>query len=109
MVDGGTLDDDTYVVVDYPETARAMESGEAVQVLASDGSSDPSELEVMGAYGFRSMLMVPLMAGGQSMGVLELFSEIERPWTRAQIRCARILGYQLALDMQNARHSHLIA
>ena len=41
MVDGGTLDDDTYAVADYPETARSMESGEAVQVLASDGSSGP--------------------------------------------------------------------
>jgi diguanylate cyclase (GGDEF)-like protein/PAS domain S-box-containing protein len=109
MVDGGTLDDDTYALADYPETARSMDSGEAVQVLASDRSSDPSELEAMGAFGFRSMLMVPLMAGGQSMGVLELFSTVERPWTRAQIRCARILGYQLASVMQNARHSHLIA
>jgi GAF domain-containing protein len=85
-----------------------MSSGEAVQVLASDASMDPSELEAMARFGFHSMLMVPLLAGGQSMGVLELFSIEERPWTRAQIRCARILGYQLALVMQNVRLSHLV-
>ena len=86
-----------------------MDSGEAVQVLASDTSADPSELEMMAELGYRSMLMVPLLASGRSMGVLELFSIEERPWTRAQIRCARILGYQIALVMQNARHSHLVA
>ena len=64
---------------------------------------------MMDELGYRSMLMVPLLAGGQSMGILELFSIEERPWTRAQIRCARILGYQIALVMQNARHSHLVA
>ncbi len=109
LVDGGVLDDETYVVADYPETERVMESGEAVQVLASDASMDPSELELMAAQGYRSMLMVPLLAGGKSMGVMELFSIEERPWARAQIRCARVLGYQLALVMQAARHSHLVA
>ena len=109
MVDGGVLDDETYAVAAYPETERAMESGEAVQVLASDASMDPTELEMMAGLGYRSMLMVPLLAGGKSMGILELFSIEERPWTRAQIRCARILGYQMALVMQSARHSHLVA
>jgi diguanylate cyclase (GGDEF)-like protein/PAS domain S-box-containing protein len=109
IVDGGTLDEETYVVVDYPETEKAMDSGEAAQVLASDSSADSSELRMMAELGYRSMLMVPLLASGRSMGVLELFSTEERPWTRAQIRCARILGYQIALVMQNARHSHLVA
>jgi diguanylate cyclase (GGDEF)-like protein/PAS domain S-box-containing protein len=109
LVDGGAMDEETYLVAEYPATEKAMASGEAVQVLASDVSADPSELRMMAELGYRSMLMVPLLAGGQSMGVLELFSSRERPWTRAQIRCARILGYQIASVMQNARHSHLVA
>jgi GAF domain-containing protein len=109
LVDGGAMDEETYLLAEYPETEKAMASGEAVQVLASDVSADPAELRMMAELGYRSMLMVPLLAGGQSMGVLELFSSRERPWTRAQIRCARILGYQIASVMQNARHSHLVA
>jgi diguanylate cyclase (GGDEF)-like protein/PAS domain S-box-containing protein len=109
LVDGGALDDETYLLADYPATAKAMASGEAVQVLASDVAADPSELRMMAELGYRSMLMVPLLAGGQSMGVLELFSIRERPWTRAQIRCARILGYQMASVLRNARHSPLVA
>jgi EAL domain-containing protein (putative c-di-GMP-specific phosphodiesterase class I) len=105
MMDGGAFDDEVYALADYPETERALKLGEAVQVLASDPSTDPSELELMAAFGHRSMLMIPLMAGGRSMGVLELFSIEERPWTRAQIRCARILGYQIAAVMQAGRQS----
>ncbi|MDQ2676964.1 MAG: EAL domain-containing protein, partial [Actinomycetota bacterium] len=109
MVDGGTLDDEIYALSDYPETERAMASGEAVQALASDASMDPSELEMMAALGYRSMLMVPLLASGRSMGVLEVFGIEERPWSRAQIRCARILAYQIALVMQVARRTELAA
>jgi GAF domain-containing protein len=53
--------------------------------------------------GYRSLLMVPLVAGAQSIGVLEANAAEERPWSRTQIHSARIIGYQLAHVLDRAR------
>ncbi len=102
MVDGGD-EDEPYKLADFPATAQAMATGEALQVLASDAGADPSELQLIAKIGYSSMLMVPLLARGQCIGVLELFNLEERPWSRVQIHSARILGYQLALATQLSR------
>lgn len=102
MVDGGE-EDGLYALTDYPATAAVLASGEAAQVLTSDPAADPAEAGMLQKMGYRSMLMVPLLAGARSIGVLEAFNAEERPWGRAQIHSARILGYQLALALDNAR------
>ena len=42
------------------------------------------------------MLMVPVISRGESLGLLEAYSDGERPWTRAQINHARIIANQFA-------------
>jgi GAF domain-containing protein len=44
--------------------------------------------------GHSSLLMVPIVHRGQSVGVLEAFSGAERPWTRTEINRARIIATQ---------------
>jgi EAL domain-containing protein (putative c-di-GMP-specific phosphodiesterase class I) len=88
---------------DYPATAAVIESGEAAQVLVSDPSADPAEVRLLRELGYHSLLMVPLVAGAQSIGVLEASSAEERPWSRSQIHSARIIGYQLAHVLDRAR------
>ncbi len=105
VVVSGGVEDDEYEIADYPATVKAMETGEALQVLAGDQAADPSELAMLKELGYGSMLMVPLLAAGRSAGVLEIFCIEDRPWSRAQIHCARILGYQLALVVEYARGS----
>ena len=82
-----------------------LETGEAAQVLVSDPAADPAEVRLLSEMGYRSLLMVPLLAGARSIGVLEASAVEERPWSRTQIHSARILGYQLAhvLDRQGLR------
>jgi EAL domain-containing protein (putative c-di-GMP-specific phosphodiesterase class I) len=100
----GNLDvDERYSLIEYPATKAVLDSGEAMQVLASDPAADPAEVRLLGEMGYRSLLMVPLLAGARSIGVLEAYAAEERPWSRTHIHSARILGYQLALMLDNAR------
>jgi transcriptional regulator with GAF, ATPase, and Fis domain len=92
-----------FSLADYPATAKVIETSEALQVLASDPAADPAEVRLLEEQGYRSLLMVPLLAGARSIGTLEACAAEERPWSRTQIHSARIIGYQLALVLQNAR------
>jgi transcriptional regulator with GAF, ATPase, and Fis domain len=88
-------EEDPYPLDDYPATARILESGAALQVLASDTFADPAERALLHELGYGAVLMVPLQSGARSVGVLEYYTAAEGPWSRAQIHRARILAYQL--------------
>src|SRR4051794_22298578 len=96
VVTNGATEDDRFLLSEYPATEKVLATGEAEQVLASDPEADPAEVRLLTEMGYRSLLMVPLLAGAQSIGVLEACAVEERPWSRTQIHSARILGYQLA-------------
>jgi GAF domain-containing protein len=103
IVGNGDDQDEFFSLSDYPATAAVIVSGEAMQVLASDPGADPAELRLMREMGYQSLLMVPLLAGARTTGVLEAYAVADRPWSRTQIHCARILGYQLAHVLDRAR------
>lgn len=79
----------------YPSTVHVLNSGEALQILASDPGADLGELALLGRLGFESLLMVPVVSRDQRLGLLEAYSRVERPWTRSEINRARIISYQL--------------
>jgi diguanylate cyclase (GGDEF)-like protein len=103
VVTDGAGEDDRFMLSDYPATQTVLTTGEATQVLASDPDADPAEVRLLGEMGYRSLLMVPLLAGAESIGVLEACAAEERPWSRTQIHSARIMGYQLAHVLDRAR------
>ena len=57
----------------YPETLRVLERQETVIVDADDPAADPAEVELMRQRrATRSSAMLPLVAKGQSIGLVEL-------------------------------------
>jgi transcriptional regulator with GAF, ATPase, and Fis domain len=86
-----------YRLADYPATLRALESGEALQVLASDPTADPSESELLAHNGYGSLLLIPLIAQERPIGTLEAYARSDKPWTRRQIMLARAVAHQLAI------------
>lgn len=81
----------------YPATQRVLEQQTAEQVRSGDPDGDPHELACLKACDprFNSLLMVPVVAAGQAVGLLEVYAFDDRAWTRAQITRARVFGYQL--------------
>jgi hypothetical protein len=103
VVTNGQEEDDRFLLADYPATVTVLDTGEAMQILASDPDADPAEVRLLTEMGYRSLLMVPLLAGARSIGVLEACAVEERPWSRTHIHSTRILGYQLAHVLERAR------
>ena len=84
-----------FAVVDYPTTAHVLETQEAVQILAGDPLADQSEVDLLASGGYRSLLMLPVISRGETVGLLECCRADERPWARSDMDRARIIGYQL--------------
>jgi diguanylate cyclase (GGDEF)-like protein len=98
---GEQPEEEFFSVEEYPATGRALERQEAVQVLVGDPRADRAEVELMFSDGYRSMLMVPVVHRGETLGIVEAMSYEERPWTRTEINRARIIANQLASVIQS--------
>lgn len=97
---GPRTNETRFVIRDFPLTGHMLRAQEAVQVLVGDPESDPDEAELLLSLGHRSLLMVPVIQRGESVGLIEAFSDAERPWTRAEINRARIISNQFASVIQ---------
>jgi diguanylate cyclase (GGDEF)-like protein len=89
-----------FQVSDYPLTASVLRDQQAAQVLVGDPEADPPEVKLLLSLGLRSLLIVPVVSHGETLGIIEAYSEAERPWTRTQINRARIISNQFGSVLQ---------
>ncbi len=94
LAETGGTSEERFSLDDYPLTARVLRNQEAVQVLVGDPEADRREVELLLSLGLRSLLIVPVVSRGESLGIVEAFSRFDRPWTRTQINRARIISNQ---------------
>jgi hypothetical protein len=76
------------------DTVPGHAPDEVVQVLAGD-AGDPAAAERLAASGHRSLLRVPVICQGNVVATLEAYRQSELPWSRFEIRRARMIAYQL--------------
>jgi diguanylate cyclase (GGDEF)-like protein len=98
-----------YSYDDYPTTEHVIVDQVVGQLVEGDPSSDPAELRLLAELGFAALLMVPIMAGGSTVGLLEVSRRAGRPWTSAEIDQARMLAQCLitAIVLREPRHDEL--
>ena len=87
----------------YPETLRVLERQETVIVDADDPNADPSEVELMVRAGSRVLAMLPLVAKGQSIGLVELISNESVTFDDDRLGLARTIANEAAMALENAR------
>ncbi|MEA2333211.1 MAG: hypothetical protein QOH58_3349 [Thermoleophilaceae bacterium] len=97
---GSALEGTRWLLSEYAETEQVLRAQETRQVVARDPDADPMEVELLRVQGIASMLMVPILYGGETVGLLEAYAAEERPWSRGQIYRARIIAYQLGAVLQ---------
>jgi GAF domain-containing protein len=61
-------------------------------VHVDDPGSDPAERQVLHRLGHASLLLVPLIAAGEPIGILELAHRTHRRWTSHDVAHARGLA-----------------
>jgi diguanylate cyclase (GGDEF)-like protein len=92
-----------YDVSAYPETLRVLERQETLIIDADDEHADPAEVELMRRDGNRVLAMLPLVAKGQSIGLVELFSKVPITFDAERLALARTMANEAAMALENAR------
>lgn len=86
---------------EYPLSAKVLRSQESVQVMVGDPEAEPSEVELLLSFGYGSLLLVPIVRAGESVGLIEAYSKAQRAWARTEINRARIICNQFASLIEN--------
>jgi anti-anti-sigma factor len=95
---------ETYSLEDYPATARVLQQREIVSIRVDDPRADPAECSLLHDSGQQSLLMLPLVAHDEVIGLLEVFQR-DRPriFTPEDITLAQGLAEQAALSIEGSQ------
>ncbi len=80
---------------EYPTTGRVIFDQVLGQVICGDAAADPAELGLLEECGFGAVLMAPVIARAETIGMLELYRCTPRPWTTTEIDQVRVLAHHL--------------
>ncbi|MBC8504737.1 MAG: GAF domain-containing protein [Anaerolineales bacterium] len=93
-----------YALADYPATARVIKTLQPAIMQINDPDTDPAELAYMKEYSVTTLAILPLIAKGEAIGVLELDSGNEQhQYNQDEINLAMTLANQAAIALDNAR------
>jgi diguanylate cyclase (GGDEF)-like protein len=91
-----------YRLADFPATKQVLETQEPIQIRVSNESDDPAERALLAARGQGALLMLPLICGGQTIGMMEIVDQTERTFDAADIDFCQALCNVVAPAVQNA-------
>ena len=93
-----------YLLRDFPLTRRVLTEQTTAVVNVDDPHADPAEVAELRREGDRSLLMVPLVVQGRSLGLLEVVDQKRsRQYSRQEFRLAEAIAGQAAVAIQNAK------
>ncbi len=86
----------------YPATARVIaELSDAAMTVGGD--CDPAEQAFLESSGFKASMMVPLVMGGEAVGLVELFDSRARTFSHDERRFCRLLADHAGIVLGTAR------
>jgi diguanylate cyclase (GGDEF)-like protein len=93
----------TYALDDFPATKQVLLEQRSVLIDIGDQAADESEVRYLISIGQRSMAMVPLIAAGRTIGLIELTSVRPSAFDDRSIELATMLAGEAAMALENAR------
>jgi GAF domain-containing protein len=88
---------------DFVRLDRNARSRSTRQTLVSDSTVPAEERAALRETGYGARLTTPIHRGDQVVGMLELYSHQERPWSRFHISRARLIAHQLGAVLDRAQ------
>ncbi len=88
---------------DWPVSRRVLQEQVTLNMLATDPELTTREQEHLRADDTNSILLVPLVVNGQSLGILNLFSRNSRRFSPDEVRLASDLAAQISIAIDRAR------
>lgn len=92
----GVLDPVQYRLTEYPATLSVMTTQHTLEVQLSDPAADEAERGLMRELGYASLLVVPMVDGGTTIGLVEFAHNTPRRWTAQDVVHARGLAAHLS-------------
>ena len=93
----------SYHLDDFPATRRVMLDQRPVLIDATDPHADSAEAAYLAAIGQRSMAMIPLVAAGRTIGLIEVTSARKGAFDQRAVELATMLAGEAAMALENAR------
>jgi diguanylate cyclase (GGDEF)-like protein len=94
---------DFYQLDVFPRTAEVLSSGTLAVIDAEDPDADPAEVALLVAEGMRGLVMLPLIAKGEAIGLVELVSRDRPTGDPGRITLVRTMAHEAAMALENAR------
>ncbi len=93
-----------YTLGQFPVARKVIEEQQCVTVNVSDPHADPAEVSIMRRDGDKSLLVVPMIHQGESIGLIEVLDhQRERRFSRQELRLANAVAGQAAVALHNAK------
>ncbi|MFZ6031571.1 MAG: diguanylate cyclase [Chloroflexota bacterium] len=93
-----------YLLTKYPSLSTTLWGQQALMLRLSDPNINPEEADLMRAWGYEVVLILPLKVAGQPIGLIELYSRsAEAKISNMDMRRLQLLAEQVALALVNAR------
>jgi diguanylate cyclase (GGDEF)-like protein len=87
----------------YPRTMRVLIDQVPELIDADEPDADPAEASLLRKDGNRSLVMLPLVASGESIGLVELISKHRIDLDNERLALARTIANEAAIALENAR------
>lgn len=88
---------------DYPDTRRVLERQVTSVIDTHDPAADRAEVALLVQQGDRMLAMLPLVAKGTSIGLVELISRSPKTFDATRLELARTMANEAAMALENAR------
>jgi diguanylate cyclase (GGDEF)-like protein len=91
-----------YPVSEFPSTGLVLRTQRPLQVRLSNPRDDPLERALIARLGFKSLLMLPLVARGETIGLMEIADVNDRAFTPQDVEFCQAVCDVFATSMHNA-------
>lgn len=92
-----------YALADFAFVRRVLEERQPHLISISDHEADPAEEGLLREQGFMSLLMLPLIVGGHTLGLIELeASQSDHCFAARELDRLTVLAGQAAAALENA-------
>ena len=88
----------------FPETRRVLEEQVTLIVRIDDPDADPAEVAYLRQEGESVSALLPLVAKGRSIGLVELMSRADVVLDQPALELASTMANEAAMALENARH-----
>jgi diguanylate cyclase (GGDEF)-like protein len=95
--------DDFYPLAGFPATLRVLQDGVIEVVDVEDAYADEAEVALLRLEEMGGLVMLPLIAKGEAIGIVELTSRGVPTSDAGQITLARTMAHEAAMALENAR------